>query len=96
MHRRPGDPWTTSVLAARAGVSRTVLFDRFQASLGVAPLTYLTQVRMSLATHSLTRGDEGIDAVAERCGYRTVAGFRRAFRTATGMTPGEFRRQRSA
>src|ERR1700743_3057732 len=41
MHQRPADPWTIASLAQQAGVSRSVLAERFRHFLGGPPMAYL-------------------------------------------------------
>ena len=60
-------------------------------SLGVSPLGYVTQLRMRLATQWIAERQLSIEQVAERLGYGSQAAFSRAFKRATGRTPGAVR-----
>ena len=93
MHARPVAPWTVEELARTAGMSRSAFAARFKEMLGVAPLAYLTQRRMQQAAAMLADGRETTAAVANAVGYDTHSAFAKAFRRATGETPGAYRRK---
>ena len=94
LHARPEEPWTLERLAREAAASRSVLTERFAATLGVAPMTYLFRWRMQLARRWLREGTP-VAEVAERCGYATEAGFSKAFARHFGTGPGAVRRGRA-
>ncbi|MCU7647079.1 AraC family transcriptional regulator [Pseudomonas piscis] len=91
LHRHPGREWTVAELAAQSHVSRSVFAQRFQATLGVPPLRYATELRMRLASQWLAHEKLSIDAVAQRLGYASQAAFSRAFKRITGQPPGATR-----
>lgn len=92
LHRDPGRAWTVADLAREAGLSRTGFALRFAATMGLTPMTYLTQWRMQIARHALRHGREAVADVAERVGYGSEAAFARVFRKDAGLTPAAFRR----
>jgi len=92
LHRSPGKEWTVAELAAESHVSRSVFAQRFQATLGVPPLRYATELKMRLANQWLTQDRLSIDAVAHRLGYTSQAAFSRAFKRISGQSPGATRR----
>lgn len=96
LHRQPGRDWTVAELAAECHVSRSVFADRFQATIGVPPLRYATELRMRLASQWLVQDRLSIDAVAQRLGYTSQAAFSRAFKRVTGQPPGASRHAASA
>ncbi|MEO2203385.1 AraC family transcriptional regulator [Paenibacillus pabuli] len=78
-------------LAEHVSLSKYHLIRRFSASTGLTPVAYLTRIRIEKAM-ALLRGTElSIEAIAERIGYSSGSYFIKAFRTMTGLTPGEFR-----
>ena len=87
MHESPGTPWTLSTLAHQAGVSRTTLATRFAKLVGMPPLTYLTDWRMTLASDLLTGTTATVAAVARQVGYADAFGFSTAFKRFHGMSP---------
>lgn len=92
MHSEITKPWTVERLAAISGMSRSAFALHFRRTIGQTPLGYLTQRRMHLAKR-LLRGDaQPLSAIAHRVGYDTDSAFAKAFRRATGMAPGAYRR----
>lgn len=91
LHAHPAAAWSLDALASQAAASRTVLAERFAATLGVAPMTYLFRWRMQLARRWLREGAP-VARVAERCGYATESGFSKAFSRHFGTGPGAVRR----
>ncbi len=92
LHEAPGRSWTVERLAREVGASRSVLAARFRASVGSAPMEYLTRHRIYLAKRLLATGDLSLAAVAERAGYASAEAFSRAFHRAAGLAPGAWRR----
>jgi len=94
LHRDPGRDWTVEALAAESNISRSVFADRFQTVIGTAPLRYVTELRMQLASQWLTHQSLPIEVVAERLGYASQAAFSRAYKRVIGHSPGTTRRGR--
>lgn len=95
MHERPAHPWTVDDLAQRAGVSRSVLAQRFGDLLGVPPMQYLAHWRLQLAAQRLRAGNQPLAAIAEQVGYDSEAAFSRAFKREFGQPPATWRRHDS-
>jgi len=49
MHSAPAHGWTMTEISTRAGLSASVLRDRFSKVLGIPPMRYLTLWRLQLA-----------------------------------------------
>ena len=95
IHRDPTHPWTVEALAAAVGVSRSGLAARFADLVGETPMTYLRQWRFEVARNWLRDTDQTQAEIAEQLGYESEASFSRAFKKATGQTPGSVRREAS-
>lgn len=95
LHRSPAEDWTLESLAHEAGLSRTVLAERFTQFVGQPPMQYLMNWRMQLAANGLLTSTDGVAAIAERVGYQSEAAFSRAFKKAVGTSPSQWRRLRS-
>ena len=92
LHASPARHWTLEALAAQAGSSRSVVAERFAHFVGQAPMQYLTQWRMQLASRLLAEpGARKVAAVAEAVGYESEAAFSRAFKKCVGMAPSAWR-----
>lgn len=93
LHGAPARHWTLEQLAAQAGVSRSVLAERFAHYVGQPPMHYLSQWRMQLATRMLAEPTAKVVAVANALGYESEAAFSRAFKKSAGVAPAMWRRQ---
>jgi AraC-like DNA-binding protein len=96
MHEHPTKSWTVAKLAREASLSRSVFFDRFKRSVGVSPMAYLLQWRMSLAKDMLRRKEGGVAAIAERVGYSSASTFSIAFSRHVGSPPAQYSREQTA
>ena len=96
LHQQPGRDWTVAQLAEQCNTSRSAFADRFQVTIGMTPLRYVTELRMRLASQWLTLERLPIEEVALRLGYTSQAAFSRAFKRITGKTPGLSRQSRQS
>jgi len=96
LHAEPARAWTLEDLAREAGTSRSVLAERFSQLVGVAPMQYLAQWRMLLASNLLARSNAPLVRIAEEVGYQTDTAFSRAFRREYGLPPAAWRRRQAA
>ena len=87
----PAREWAVESLAALAGVSRASLTRRFNATLGVSPMTYVTQWRLATAADLLDRSDATLSAIARQVGYASPFSFSAAFKSRYGLSPRDFR-----
>jgi AraC-like DNA-binding protein len=92
IHQAPERKWTVDKLARESALSRSAFFDRFQRTVGVAPIEYLHSWRMALAKDLLGRGTVGIAQVAEQIGYSSASTFSTAFRRYAGQSPAAYAR----
>jgi AraC family transcriptional activator of mtrCDE len=84
--------WTLDDLARQAGTSRATLVRLFQKSSGLAPLAFLTELRLGLARRKLLAGNDTLAQIAAAIGYQSESAFSRAFQRRFGQRPGELRR----
>lgn len=78
-------------LSGHAGLTRFRLVQLFSAELGLPPMQYLLEFRLSAARDRLARGASITDA-AHEVGFYDHAQFSRLFKRSTGLTPREYRR----
>ena len=93
MHRRPSHPWSLAELAREAGLSRSVLAERFRNFMREPPMAYLTRWRLQLGARILGSSNRSVADVAAEVGYESEAAFNRAFKRAFGVPPARFRSQ---
>jgi AraC-like DNA-binding protein len=93
MHRNPSRAWTVASLAKEAGVSRSVLAERFRHYLNETPMAYLTQWRLQLGAQMLASTNDSVIQIASEVGYESEAAFNRAFKREFTVPPARFRSQ---
>ncbi|BEL03974.1 AraC family transcriptional regulator [Actinoplanes sichuanensis] len=87
IHARPDQPWTVASLAAEASCSRAALARRFTELVGVPPMTYLTEWRLSCAADMLVRTDATLETIARDVGYAGPFALSAAFKRVRGVSP---------
>ena len=93
MHRNPAHSWTIASLAKEAGVSRSLLVERFRHYLIEAPIAYLTRWRLQLGAQMLASTSYSVAQISSEVGYESEAAFNRAFKREFEIPPGRFRSQ---
>lgn len=94
IHQRYADALTLDILAREAGLSKTVLGERFRALLGESPMRYCTRWRMHVAADMLCKERQNACSVAYSVGFNSEAAFNRAFKREFGMPPAAWQRLR--
>jgi transcriptional regulator GlxA family with amidase domain len=93
LHRRPRQDWSLAGLAVHCGLFHSALPQWFETLLGTAPIRYLRDWRLYLASVDLGTTTIPIASIADAAGYGTEAAFSRAFSRSYGTPPAEWRRQ---
>jgi AraC family transcriptional regulator len=83
---------TVGHLASIACLSRFHFARAFKAALGRCPHEYVSAKRLERAKALLIEGDQSLVDIALALNFSCQANFTRAFRQATGQTPGQYRR----
>lgn len=96
MHEEIAHAWTLEELARRAGLSRTILAERFRETMGDTPLNHLRTLRMQRAVQLLTETDLSLEAVATSVGYQDAFSFSKVFKRSVGLSPKAFRHRDEA
>ena len=84
---------TLADLARVAGLSTFHFARMFTLAIGVPPHRYVSRMRLENATAEIAAGRLPLAQIALNARFSSQASFTRAFRRATGMTPGEYRRR---
>ena len=93
IHAHYAEEIDVDALARTAGVSRTVLGERFARLLGEPPMRYCARWRMRVAANALLDGQESVAGVAYRVGFASEAAFTRAFKREYGEPPATWKRR---
>ena len=91
IHQKPELRWTVDRLAREANLSRSAFAARFKMRVGVTPQQYLLRYRLGKAVQLLRNTDAKIYDIAHRVGYDSEPSFSKAFKRATGASPGSVR-----
>ncbi|MCO7636627.1 helix-turn-helix transcriptional regulator [Pseudomonas sp. S 311-6] len=94
IYQAPGDDWSVTALAAKAGLSRSAFLKRFTHITGQSPHKFITSLRMMHAMEMLEHSEASLLQIATRIGYGSEAAFSRAFQRWACMTPGSARRRK--
>jgi len=89
----PGADCRVAALAALAAMSERNFTRCFTAEVGVTPGRYVEQVRVETARRLLEETDDGVDAIADACGFGTAETMRRTFLRTLRTNPAEYRRR---
>ena len=92
IHSRYAEELDVEGLAREAGVSRTVLGERFGELLGEPPMRYCARWRMRIAANLLRDGKQNSANIAYAVGFNSEAAFNRAFKREYGVPPATWRR----
>jgi AraC-like DNA-binding protein len=91
IHTNVGGRTSLVELARVAGMSRTTFAERFKDLVGMPPLGYAIQWKMSLAKDALRTGDRPVGELAFAFGYESESAFSTAFRREVGCSPRAYR-----
>lgn len=78
---------------AEVKLSRRPLERRFQKAIGRSPFAEIRRVQIEMIKTLLSQTDKTLETMAPECGFKTVTRMNMAFKKATGMPPGAYRKQ---
>lgn len=87
------EPLSLEDMARRARLSPSRFAALFKAKFGVSPHRYLLNLRIRHAQELIRKGEYSLEEIALYCGFADASHFSKAFRKATGETPGAYRKQ---
>ncbi len=93
IHNNYAEDLDVESLAREAGVSRTVLGERFADLIGESPMRYCAQWRMRMACNMLRDSRHNTANVAHAVGFGSEAAFNRAFKREYGVPPATWRKR---
>lgn len=92
LHTHYSSPLSLTELSARVPMSRENCCRFFRQMTGRTISGYLNDYRISRGTHLLNTTDLTVSDIASMTGFSSASRFAAAFRTKTGLSPSEYRR----
>ncbi|HEY7005517.1 MAG TPA: alpha/beta fold hydrolase [Sphingomicrobium sp.] len=96
IHTRYAEELDVEGLAREAGVSRSILGEKFAELIGEPPMRYCAQWRMRVAANMLRDGKQSTANIAYAVGFNSEAAFNRAFKREFGVPPAAWRKREEA
>jgi len=78
------------LLGSKMAFSRPQFFRKVKALLGLTPVEYLINFRLSKASSMLSAGKQSIADISEQTGFKNPSNFTTLFRKHFGVTPSEY------
>jgi AraC family transcriptional regulator, arabinose operon regulatory protein len=91
IERHATKPLTLPHIAAHHNVSVSTASQLFKQSFGQTIMSYVLEVRLSIATQRIMIGGMKLEDIAEYAGFQSYPYFCRTFRTRYGVSPSQFR-----
>jgi len=87
---------TLQQIASAASVSKSECIRCFKKRLGVTPVEYLIEYRLSKVMEYLDGTDLPVAEIGQRCGFESASYFAKTFRRRTGLSPSGYRKRRAS
>ncbi len=88
------EPLRVEDMIASSHFSRSHMTAVFRYMVGMTPFAYLTLRRVERVIDLLLTTDRPIWSIALDCGFQSQASFNRCFRSATGLSPRDYRKSK--
>lgn len=92
LFEHPEHEWSLDLLAELTRTNKYTIIKDFKERLGVSPMRYLSELRLSLAKNLLLSTDLSVADISRRSGFSSANYFVHMFKKKTGLSPTEFRR----
>ena len=92
LKNRYSEPLTLATIAAHTGMNPSALCRHFRQHTGKTLTAVLNEIRIAHACRQLYTTNRSISAIAWESGFSSQTHFNRQFRTLTGQTPGQYRK----
>ena len=90
--------WNTTIeledIASWAGSSPGYASSLFSRTMCMTFVQYMNALRVNKASHLLLGSDMNIKEISNLCGFQNPSYFIRIFHSLSGITPGEYRKQK--
>lgn len=91
LQSRYAEKITLTELAAQAHICERECQREFKSIIGLSPMQYLCQLRLSEAAKMLRETRAGITEICFACGFQSPSYFAKVFRQKYGVTPQQYR-----
>ena len=85
---------TIKEIAERSGYSEYHFNRKFKGIFGVTPYRYVMRRRLIEAKNALLSGEDPIEKIAGRCGFKNTVSFYQAFKKEFNLTPNAFKEKK--
>lgn len=92
----PARDWSLDELADTAATSRATLVRSFRSAVDMAPLAFLSELRLTLARRQIRASNTPLAVIAEEVGYQSETAFNRAYHRRFEISPGADRKRAGA
>ena len=79
------------MIVEHMGVSRTTLFNKMNALVGVSTNKYIRRIRIEVAKEMLAKTTKPVGTIADETGFSESQYFSTVFKQETGMTPSQYK-----
>lgn len=86
LQKDPDHDWTLEKMAKKTAMSRSKFSALFKQTVGLAPMEYVTELRLSTAK-ILLKKNKAAGIVANAVGYESASSLARVFKKRFGLTP---------
>jgi len=93
MRARLLEPYTLDDLVAELGIEKSYFSRLFKKSIGIPPMNYAMNLKMSAAADLLCTTDEQLAVIASQVGFADEYHFAKRFKQWSGVAPGTYRRR---
>lgn len=87
----PAEDLRTERLAERANMSLRNFYRAFESATGTSPADWIEMARFEIAKRHLEQGDEKIEQVSFKSGFRSYEQMRKVFARRIGVSPTQYR-----
>jgi len=89
------EPLSLNDIAASGNVSRSHCSLLFRQYTSLSPIRFLNKLRLELSAEMLTRENDSISSIAQKCGFSSQSYYTRLFVREYGTTPMTYRKNRT-
>lgn len=93
MRSRLGDAYSLDDLARQLGLEKSYFIRLFKKNVGIPPMSYAMNLRMSVAADLLCTTRESLAVVAGQVGFADEYHFAKRFKQWSGVAPGRYRQR---